>query len=245
MGAVSQALVGLARVSNAKQVLGWLRLSGRWSQLCDAFEGERAVVEAASARGLSVDAESLQTAVDAYRKTQGLVGADETQAWLDANGLSLSDVELHVTSALLRDALEASLTDDELLAYAKSQDGALDRVRISVIESASPADAKANLDAIAAGGSFEEIARARSTDGSSGPHGGQLEWFARRDLPAPFVAPLFEAASGSVVGPIAHRARWYVVRCDEGPMSPPVHTLEPLRAEVAAQIVAQIGEQAR
>ena len=87
--------------------------------------------------------------------------------------------------------------------------------------------------------SKKSAARTQSTDGASGPHGGQLEWFARRDLPAPFVAPLFEATAGSVVGPIAHAARWYVVRCDEGPMAPPVHMLEPLRAQATAWMVEQ------
>ena len=228
-------------MSNTEQVLGWLQLSKRWAGLCEEFEQDRAVVRLAHARGLVVDAEWLQTAVNAYRKTRGLVSAEDTSAWLEAKGLGLEDLELFVTSALLRESLEASLTEDELLAFAEAQGGALDCVRISVIESATAAAARANLDALRSGADFEAVARERSTDGTSGTVGGHLEWFARRDLPPPFVGPVFDAAPGSVVGPIAYGARWYLVRCDEGPVPPTLHRLDRLRA----QVVAHLAEQAR
>lgn len=197
------------------------------------------MLEVANGRGLSVDAETLQTAVNAFRKTRGLLTRDDMTTWLANNGLTLDDVELHVTSALQREALEASLANEDLLEYAEAQQGALDCVRFSLIESASAQAAQANLDEIAGGASFEDVARSKSTDGSSGPLGGQLEWFARRELPKPFVAPLFDGEPGSISGPICHLARWYLIRRDEGPLAPPPHRLDLIRAEVADRLIGQ------
>jgi hypothetical protein len=214
-------------------------VSQHWPKLCEEFARESALRELAGARGLTVDGETLQAAVDAFRKTRGLLKREDMTTWLESAGLTLDDVERHVSSALLREALEASLADEELLDYANAQNGALDCLRFSLIESASAQAAQANLDRIAGGVDFEEVARSTSTDGSSGPQGGQLEWFSRRDLPETFAAPLFDSEPGSVLGPLSHSARWYLIRCDEGPVPPPLHRLELIRPEVAAHLVEQ------
>lgn len=96
-----------------------------WSdeRLTERLVGSSLVQQAVDERGLTLDANQLQRAVDAFRRAKGLHTAEATEAWLDANGLALAGlVELARGSALvvqLRRAVVAEASPKELAVAAE------------------------------------------------------------------------------------------------------------------------------
>ncbi|MFA6803623.1 MAG: peptidylprolyl isomerase [Candidatus Methanomethylophilaceae archaeon] len=71
-------------------------------------------------------------------------------------------------------------------------------------------EAKDLLTKIDGGEKFEDLARRYSTC-PSGKKGGDLGWFGRGDMVAPFETAAFSAAKGSVVGPVKTEFGWHLI----------------------------------
>ena len=67
---------------------------------------------------------------------------------------------------------------------------------------------------LANGASFEELARNRSTDNSNKDRGGELGWFARTDMVAPFEHAAFSANKGELVGPVRTIHGYHIIKVE-------------------------------
>ncbi|MEP0546171.1 MAG: peptidylprolyl isomerase [Rhodothermales bacterium] len=68
---------------------------------------------------------------------------------------------------------------------------------------------------IAAGESFETLARQYSQDPGSASRGGDLGWFGREQMVAPFAEAAFSANVGEVVGPVETEFGYHLIRVTE------------------------------
>ena len=69
-------------------------------------------------------------------------------------------------------------------------------------------------DRLAAGDSFEEMAKEYSEDGSA-QDGGDLGWFGRGRMVKPFEEAAFDATVGEVVGPVQTQFGYHLIRVDD------------------------------
>lgn len=95
-------------------------------------------------------------------------------------------------------------------------------------------EAGALVTELEGGADFAELAREKST-GPSGPNGGELGWFGRGMMVAPFEAAVMELEVGQVSAPVQTQFGWHVIilndrRAQEAP------SLDALRAELTAQL---------
>jgi peptidyl-prolyl cis-trans isomerase C len=81
------------------------------------------------------------------------------------------------------------------------------------------AQAKAKLQGIAAqikrGADFGELAKANSEDPGSGPKGGELGYFARGQMVAPFDSVAFALLPGAVSDPVRTSFGWHLIKVEE------------------------------
>ena len=94
-------------------------------------------------------------------------------------------------------------------------------ILIKVPKDASPADREAAKkkilkwrDEIVAGADFADIAKQRSEDASA-PRGGDLGYFARGQMVAPFGDAAFAAKPGEISGPVETVFGWHLIRVEE------------------------------
>ena len=96
------------------------------------------------------------------------------------------------------------------------------------------AAAQALLDELNAGADFGALAREHST-GPSGPNGGDLGWFSKGMMVAPFEEAVLALQPGEVGGPVQTQFGWHLVRLNETRKkgAPPFDTV---RGELAQQL---------
>lgn len=99
-------------------------------------------------------------------------------------------------------------------------------------------DAVAVLEEIESGGDFEQLARDRST-GPSAPAGGDLGYFTREAMVAPFSEAAFAMAAGDVSEPVQTRFGWHVIKVEDRRETAP-----PALAQVRDEITRQLFREA-
>ena len=103
-------------------------------------------------------------------------------------------------------------------------------------------EALAVVEEIKSGANFEQLARDRST-GPSAPAGGDLGYFARDAMVAPFAEAAFALAAGEVSEPVQTRFGWHVIKVeDRRETAPP--PLEQVRDDISRQLFRQVVESA-
>lgn len=160
-------------------------------QLIERTVTDRAMVAAARREGLDRDAE-LRRRVAAYE-----------------------DNELR--DALLRREVLPRVTDEAVRArYDRDQQGrpAEEELRARHILVNSEADARAALQEIQRGASFEDVARRRSQDPAA-RQGGDLGFFKRGVMMADFEKAAFTLPVGGISEPIRTKFGWHVLKVEE------------------------------
>jgi peptidyl-prolyl cis-trans isomerase C len=112
---------------------------------------------------------------------------------------------------------EVTVTDDELrTAYAERQGqlGTPERRTLRNIVAETEQDARAAADEIRSGAPFEQVAAARSRDGSTKDSGGLLGELSRAELEGPVGDAAFAAVPGELYGPVQGQFGWNVGRVD-------------------------------
>jgi hypothetical protein len=178
------------------QLLQTLHAQGRLRPLVVEALAGRLVQQEARQAGLSITAENLQAAVDAFRRAHGLHTTSATRAWLDGQGLTVGDFEAgleerllaaklkhHRTAAPADESFAAHRTDFERLRVARVVTGRDDLAR----ELASQVRDE--------GRDLEDVAREHGLPVARGR-------LFRRDLPGPLAKALATAQSGELVGPV-------------------------------------------
>ena len=94
---------------------------------------------------------------------------------------------------------------------------------------------KAELDA---GGNFDELAKTRSIDPSAAQNAGDLGFFTREVMVAPFAEAAFALQAGETSAPVQTDFGWHVIRLDERrPVAAP--TLQELGPQLQQQLLMQ------
>lgn len=181
--------------------LGSLRQRGRLRPLLREAAIEQFLVSRAVQAGLTVSAEELQQAADAFRRQYGLLSAEQTHAWLGGEGLSVLDFEDVLERDLLIDRLKDHLTRGQIAAHFAANQAGYARAGLRLILVAREDEAREMLTQVNEGGDFAELARAHSRHPSRA-QGGLLGEVPRWQLP-PAAEAVFGARQGDVVGPVA------------------------------------------
>lgn len=103
-------------------------------------------------------------------------------------------------------------------------------------------EALAVVEEIEGGANFEQLARDRST-GPSAPAGGDLGYFTREAMVAPFSEAAFAMTAGEVSAPVQTQFGWHVIKVeDRRETAPP--PLEQVRDEITRQLFREVVQNA-
>jgi len=190
-----------------------LKLKGRLPGLMADALTDCLIAAAAKKQGISVAADELQKAADAFRARLGLNRADATQRWLKANRLAMADLEAGMERALLqRKVLAKEITKEKIDAFFAENRARFDRVRLARIVVPNDGLARELLTQIQEEGQdFAALARAHSTDAASKERGGQAVVARKRLLPAVELA-VFDAKPGEIVGPFLIDGNYHLLK---------------------------------
>lgn len=97
-------------------------------------------------------------------------------------------------------------------------------------------EAEEILNKIKAGEDFSKLAKDRSTDESTREIGGDMGWFGRGMMVAPFEEVAFSLKEGEVSGAVETIYGYHIIRLDNRKMSPPPG-LEEVRSEIRREIM--------
>ena len=67
-------------------------------------------------------------------------------------------------------------------------------------------------DVTTGGQNFEDVAKAKSTDTSTAPNGGDLGWFSRGVMVAPFEDAAFSTPAGQIHAPVQTQFGWHIIK---------------------------------
>lgn len=152
-----------------------------------------------------------------------------------------SAAEQILRQIFLEQLSEAALNDEAIQKYYDENIGSAKgnvEVRARHILLETEEDALAVVEEIESGGNFERLARDRST-GPSAPAGGDLGYFTRDAMVAPFAEAAFAMAVGEVSEPVQTRFGWHVIKVeDRRETAPP--PLEQVRDEITRQLFRQV-----
>ncbi len=187
-----------------------LRRQGRLQALLRTAAIEQLLVSGAEQAGLSVSAEQLQQAADAFRRRQGLASTEQFQAWLAGQGRSLLDFEASLERDLLIDQLKDHLTRERIPAHFAANQAGYACAGLRLILTPRQDQAREVLMQIREEGrDFAELAREQSLH-SSRFQGGWLGLVRRRQLPPAMAEAVFAARQGDLVGPLAAVAGFHL-----------------------------------
>jgi peptidyl-prolyl cis-trans isomerase C len=139
-----------------------------------------------------------------------------------------------IQRAYLNRYIDRVVTEDSVRAEYDSTIGAQEgkeQVKASHILLQSEGDAKAVIEELADGAEFAQLARERST-GPSAPKGGDLGFFNREQMVAPFAEAAFALEEGeTTTEPVKTRFGWHVIMVT-GRRTPPPPPFEEMREQI-------------
>ncbi len=140
-------------------------------------------------------------------------------------------------------AVKAKITDDVLNARYKKyleENPPQDEVRASHILVATEGEAKALLEQIKGGADFAKLAKEKSSDAAAAAQGGDLGYFTREAMVAPFSEAAFAGTVGKIVeAPVHSQFGWHVIRVDDRRKAPSP-SLDEVRSELESEISQEI-----
>ena len=180
----------------------------------------------ANQRGIVIADETVQQEIDS-QYSEFLAGQGWTEAdlalYLEEQGRTVesfkNDVRKYIANQLLsmevQKAVAGSLdiTDEQLSEYFianRADYDVVEQVRASHILVDTQEEAEEILAELDAGADFAALARERSTCPSSGA-GGDLEWFGRGAMVAPFEEAAFALAIGEITGIVATEFGYHII----------------------------------
>ena len=121
----------------------------------------------------------------------------------------------------LRDVVQAAVTEEALQAlyeetYKDAEPSREFNAAHILVET--EAEAQEIVNELNAGADFAELARTRST-GPSGPNGGDLGWFGKGMMVAPFEEAVMALEPGQVSAPVQTQFGWHVIKLMETRLS--------------------------
>ncbi len=123
----------------------------------------------------------------------------------DAN-LSEADINAYFEIQVLREKVQDAIAAEQNIA----ETGVFVNARHILV--ATEAQAQDVLDALKAGESFADLARAVSTDTGSGANGGELNWSPASGFVKPFADAVREAPLGEIIGPVQTEFGYHIIQ---------------------------------
>ncbi len=157
-----------------------------------------------------------------------------------------------IQEVYLTRAVKARITDDALKARYKKyldENPPQDEIKASHILVATEAEAKALIGQLNGGADFAKLAKEKSTDAAAAAQGGDLGYFTREAMVAPFSEAAFAGTVGKVIEtPVHTQFGWHVIRVDDRRKAPPPSQDEvrsDLESELSQEIVAGVVAELR
>ena len=157
-----------------------------------------------------------------------------------------------IQEVYLTRAVKAKITDDVLKARYKKyleENPPQDEVKASHILVATEAEAKALIEQLKGGADFAKLAKEKSSDTAAAAQGGDLGFFTREAMVAPFSEAAFAGTAGKVIEtPVHTQFGWHVIRVDDRRKAPPPSLDEvrsDLESELSQEIVASVVAELR
>jgi len=168
---------------------------------------------------------------------QTLLG--ETVAELSLEGqLTLENEDRAVRAAeALRVVVDEAVTEDAIQAAYERLYGDLEpetEYNASHILVETEDEAKALITELESGSDFAELAKEKST-GPSGPRGGELGWFGKGAMVAPFEEAVVNMEVGGISAPVQTQFGWHVIKLNETRIKD-APSLDQVRAEVTEDV---------
>lgn len=241
---VRVAVVGGKDVS-LHEALYTLKLKGQLGAVVSQTVTDRLIADAAARAGITVAADELQKAADAFRMGRGLNRADDTKRWLEHHQLSRADLEAGLRRAMLSEKMMHRIAPPERVQqYFTENRSRFDRARLSRIVVPNEGLARELLTQFHEDGKdFADAARQHGLDRHLREAGGHIGIVPRKSLPPAIEATVFNAKPGEVVGPFLIGQAYHLIKVEEvlrGEM--PQHIGELLRRELFHR---WLGEQAQ
>jgi peptidyl-prolyl cis-trans isomerase C len=172
----------------------------------------------------------------------------------EAEGLDTEDIERQVAfyrermlrQAYLETKAAAAITPDTVKARydAEVKDTPPeDEVRAHHILVATEEEAKAIAEQLAQGADFQTLAKEKSIDETSATNGGDLGYFKKGKMVAPFAEAAFATEPGKISAPVQTQFGWHLIQVDDRrPAATP--TYEELAPEIRETLMTELVNQA-
>lgn len=144
----------------------------------------------------------------------------------------------------LRGVVDAAMTDEALQEAYDRLYGAVDpetEYNASHILVETEEEAAALVTELEGGADFAELAKEKST-GPSGPRGGELGWFGKGAMVAPFEEAVVAMEAGAISAPVQTQFGWHVIKLNETRIKD-APTLEEVRGNLEADIQAAVVQE--
>jgi parvulin-like peptidyl-prolyl isomerase len=201
----------------ADDLLQHLKRSRKLREVIESFITLQLITQTTSELGITAQVDELQQAADAFRQQNNLLTTQKTWAWLQAQAMTLDDLEALADQAVLSEKLAAYLFDDQ----ATEQHFFEHRIHYAtaVIYSVIFADVDLAFElfyAIQEGETtFPAIAHQYITDPELRRRGGYQGMVGRKDLPPEVSAAVFAATAPQILYPIVVQNRAYLIFVEE------------------------------
>jgi parvulin-like peptidyl-prolyl isomerase len=177
-------------------LLKWLHTQGRLGPLVGEALAAQLVQQQARQAELSVTAEELQTAADAFRRQSGQHTAQETHAWLTARGLSVEDFQANLEQQLLAAKLRQHRTAPEVDSHFTAHQADFERLRLALVLAPREDLARELASQVREEGrDLADVAREQGLPLQ------RLDTF-RKEMSGPLGSALASAGDGQLVGPV-------------------------------------------
>jgi peptidyl-prolyl cis-trans isomerase C len=193
--------------------------SNTYEQFVKGVAGKPAADLTAEQRDQLLDNLIRAELVAAEAERNGTAAKDEIRAALDLARLQI------LQRAAAQDYLkDRPASDQELRAEYDLRIGQLPKLRYRASHILVPTEdaAKQIIAQLQRGGSFEQIARASSTDAASKDRGGDLDWFTPDTMTPPFAEAVQKLKKGETTAtPVKTQFGWHVIRLVDTSENPP------------------------
>jgi parvulin-like peptidyl-prolyl isomerase len=179
-----------------------LRFTGAFDGLMEDIIKDKLTVHAAKKAGVTITTEELQERADQLRRVKGLHRAVDMNRYLDANKMTLDDLEQYLTEMLYHEKMLEQIGKDEAVdEYFNLNAPRFDSIEISHILVDSEGKAREIMAILEDDPeSFEELAREHSL-ADTREDGGFVGRVLRGALRSDVEAKVFNAAEGDLLGP--------------------------------------------
>lgn len=150
--------------------------------------------------------------------------------YLEDRSLRRAYFDQQIAGAMTPDAIKAAYDQ-----YAKAFQPQ-DEVHARHILVKTEAEAKDIEKQLAGGASFEDLAKAKSTDTGSAANGGDLGFFGRGQMVKPFEDAAFALEPGKISDPVQSQFGWHIIKVDEKRKTQPA-PIEQMAQQLQQQIL--------